>query len=131
MDLLETLRAACAGLLWQSETDAALHPLVWNTDAAVGADALRALLKIPPAIPIADTDAASALARMGAQKDWHGDEERAIAARFRALAALLEDVAPQARALRVGAGPDIALYVVGRTADGHRWAGFATHVTET
>lgn len=124
--LATDVRAATAGLLLTSETDAPLQPLRWPIAAPVSEAALRAYLSLPDAIPVEARPAAEFFARHTEEKDWFGPEERAIAQRFAALAALL----PDALAFRVGPGPDIAVYVLGPDPDGG-WTGFASHVTET
>ena len=63
------------------------------------------------------------------EQDWYEDEEKAIAAKYRALLGVVKQRLTGAKVLRVG-GKKGTLYVVGKAAEGG-WAGLKATAVET
>jgi hypothetical protein len=69
-------------------------------------------------------------APMTAPQNWWTEEEKATAARFTALAQLLTEGLTDAKAYRIGDGPEIEVYILGKNAEG-KILGVRTGLTET
>ena len=63
------------------------------------------------------------------EKDWYGDEERATAAKYRALLDVVKRYLKSPKVVRVGRRK-VAVYVVGTASEGG-WAGLKTTAVET
>ena len=129
MSLLSELRAATKGLLFLSESDAPLKPFVWKGVVVSSGEALLAHLEKDAATPVQEVELTKFFAPMVTPQDGDDDEARADRARFQALVvrlAMLSDT----RAFRLGAGPEIMVYVIGKTPEGGT-AGVSTMLTET
>jgi hypothetical protein len=129
-DVLDSLRAASAGLLFPSERDQPLEAFVWtDAGAELDASALRRRLGLPADAPVERVDPDEFFADAVARRDWHGAAEKDSARRFRILVEVLKDRLSGLRAFRVGR-VEIDAYVVGRTARGD-WAGVRATLIET
>ncbi len=115
-ECLETLRAATAGLLFPSETDAPFEPFVWvageNTPAVVSRFA-----GYPPAEPCLAMSLEEFL------RDLNDDPP------FRALKTILEKTLKAIRVYRFGTTAPV-YYLVGQDSAG-RLAGLKTNAVET
>lgn len=129
MSLLSELRAATKDLLFLSESDAPLKPFVWKGVAIDSPTALLAHLQLPPTTPVKELPLAEFFAPMTTPQDGDDDAARADQARFSALVARLAAL-ESPRAYRLGNGPEIPVYVLGKTAIGET-AGLMTQLTET
>lgn len=130
---LAGLRAAAKGLLYPSEADKPLKAFLWNTPAVTAAenaqDALVAATEVDPAtlksVPLADF-----FETMTTPQDWHGPDEKAAVVQAQALVEWIRGHLTDILAFRVGDGPEIPAYVVGRDKDGN-WVGLQTEIIET
>jgi len=129
-EVLDSLRAACAGLSFPSERDQPLEAFAW-ADAGTELDA-RSLLRrlgLPPDAPVERVEPDAFFEIAVADQDWHGEAERNDARRFRRLVDILKGALSGLRVFRVGR-VEIDAYVVGRTTRGD-WAGVRTKLIET
>lgn len=129
MSLLSELRAATKGLLFLSESDAPLKPFVWKGTTIDSAAALLTYLKKDVTTPVQEVTLEKFFAPMSTPQDWDDDEAKADRARFQALVAQLAALT-DTRVFRLGSGPEITVYVIGKTPDGST-AGVSTILTET
>lgn len=130
--LSAVLTALTADLYFSSESDFPVLPLSWpqpQDNGSLDAGALRARLRLAPTVPVEERPLEALFRPMTTERPWHGPEERETTARFQALVALLKSLR-DLRAYRVGGGPEIEIYVVGRDASGNL-IGVQTRVTET
>lgn len=126
------LAALTADLYFSSESDFPVLPLSWpqpQESDATDAQALRARLRLAPTVPVEERPLEAIFRPMTTEQSWHGPEERETTARFQALVALLKSLR-DLRAYRVGGGPEIEIYALGRDASGNL-VGVQTRVTET
>jgi hypothetical protein len=132
--ILAELEKAADGLLFPSESDYPLQAFLWLR-SEVGAGALvtpEELLKYKGYA--ADTaveavDFERFFRNVIQEEDWHEEEERASARRFRALVETLQRNLSDLKVFKVGRRKR-DVYVVGRT-PADDFAGFSTTVVET
>ena len=129
MSILTNLRSATKGLVVTSESDAPLKPFVWQGVTVDSQAALLAQLKLDAATPVTELSVEAFFAPFTTPQSWHTDEDKADLVRFTALVAQLSTLTDP-KAYRLGAGPEIQVYVLGKTPDGSA-AGVATQLTET
>ena len=129
MSLLSELRSAARGLIFTSESDAPLTPFVWKGVVIDSAAALLTHLEKDATIPVQEVALEKFFAPMATPQSWDDDEAKADRVRFQTLIAQLATLS-DTRAFRLGSGPEITVYVVGKTPDGST-AGVSTMLTET
>ncbi len=129
MSLLSELRAATKGLLFLSESDGPLKAFVWKGVVIDSPAALLVHLEKDAATPVQEVTLEKFFAPMTTSQDWDDDEAKADRVRFQALVAQLA-VLTDTRVFRLGSGPEITVYVIGKTPDGST-AGVSTMLTET
>lgn len=126
--LIEELKAATRGLVFMSESDYPFDVFNW-ADAGPTRESLRGLAGADEATPVETRSAREFFRAAASEPDWKGEEELAVARRFRALLRLLEASLTDLKVYRVGE-IDIAVYVVGRAPSGN-YLGVSTRVVET
>jgi hypothetical protein len=115
-ELLNELKKATEGLLYPSESDSPLEPFVWeNAENAV--DEVRRLSNEPAERPCRAESVEEFFEMV--------EEAKGFPELYRTLRGILTDM----RVYRFG-GIEVAVYLVGRAADG-RLAGFKTMSVET
>jgi histidine triad (HIT) family protein len=129
MSLLSELRSAVRGLIFMSESDAPLKPFVWKGVVIDSAAALLTHLEKDATIPVQEVALEKFFAPMTTPQSGDDDEAKADRVRFQALVAQLATLT-ETRVFRLGSGPEILVYVVGKTPDGSA-AGVSTQLTET
>ena len=129
--LLDTLAKATAGLLFPSESDAPLTP--YTFPGAPGTEptpaALLAAEHLPSDTPVETITVADLFDPFAQAADGATAEDKAEAARYRAIADLLAQEPSELRVFRVGK-VDIDVYILGKDPKG-TWLGLKTHVVET
>lgn len=130
-DLLTQLQAATADLLWLSEMDAPFEVMYWSqqADTPLTAETLLQLTNQPPTAPVKVLALDDFFAGATEEQDWFGEEEKAIAARYRELVALLKQHLSDLTVYQVG-DVNLDLYIIGRTSEG-MLVGLATQASET
>lgn len=127
---MSELETACAGLLFPSESDYPFTAFAWDVDAAdLDESAALRLSGHPAGTPVERVELDDFFETVVADEDWHGEEEKEQARKFRNLLRVLKDALADARVYRVGK-IEIDAYAVGRDASG-RWAGLKTKLVET
>lgn len=128
--LVTRLKAATAGLLWMSEIDAPLEVIHWPPlQGELTPERLLELTNHPLTTAVKPVAVDDFFAGATEEQDWFGEEERAIAQRYRDLVAMLKQTLGKLQGYQVGE-VNIDLYMVGQTASGD-WVGLATQAVET
>lgn len=129
--LIATLQAAIADLLWLSEIDAPFEVLHWSPqpDTALTAAQVLQLTHQPPHVPVQVLAVDDFFAGATEEQDWFEAEEKAIAARYRELVALLKQHLNHMMVYQVGE-VSLDLYILGKAATGDI-VGLATKAVET
>ncbi|MBD2717033.1 HIT domain-containing protein [Microvirga sp. STR05] len=125
----DQLQQLTKGLVYMSESDAALEPVSYNAPAGTLTDA--ALLKAVGAdagSKVETQELTLFLRNHTADDGVLGDP--ALANRFKALQMYLKQELQDVKVYRVGTGPQVQAYALGRTESG-KLAGFKTVLTET
>jgi Nuclease A inhibitor-like protein len=127
---VQALEQAADGLAYPSETDAPWTAFAWPTAKGdpTGA-AVRRWGKHKARAPVEEEALDEFFAPLVGEQDWYGDQERATAAKYRALLDVVKHYLKGAKVVRVG-GRTKAVYVVG-TANEGGWAGLKTTAVET
>jgi hypothetical protein len=125
------LERATADLVYQSETDAPVRPYrVEGFDGdTLTAEALLESLGCDATTPVTTVEFDDFFADLVADQDWYGDDERAMAKRYRRLVRLLKRALKDLRVFKVGER-DLDIYILGRTPAGE-FAGVTTKAVET
>lgn len=129
--LLQTLGKVTFGLLFPSESDAPLTPYTFpgpkGTEPTPAA--LLAAEHLPSDAPVETITVADLFDPFAQAGDDASDEDKAEAARYRAIVDLLSRELTDLRVFRVGR-VDIDVYILGKDPSGN-WLGLKTHVVET
>lgn len=127
----ESLQQASAGLMYQSETDAPWEVVAWGSATGTPtASEVKRLGRHRTAGAVAKVQPLDEFfAPLVADQDWYGDEERAVAQRYRDLLAVIKAHLTSPTVVRVGTRK-LTVYVVGVAAEGG-WAGLKTRAVET
>jgi hypothetical protein len=130
-ELRGALATATTGLLFPSESDSPLTPYTWTAQgvAPPSPEALREALGRPPETRVEIEEAEDFFEGLTEPRRGATAEEKAEAARFRALARLLEQQLTDLRVYRVGE-VDVDIYLLGHHPSG-AWLGLRTHAVET
>jgi hypothetical protein len=129
-DVLNALKKAAKGLLYQSESDEPFEAFLWKDG---GRPLTRArLLELtghPADTPVEEVKPGQFFKDLTEEQDWYGDEEKATVERYKALWKTLKEHLANVRVFKVGeVNRDI--YIVGKTPSGD-WAGVKTAAVET
>lgn len=129
--LLKQLQDAARGLLYPSETDAALEPFTWQNikDDFFSIEKLLLVTRHKPNTPVDGLELADFFAPVNRIEEWMDEGERQTAERFKDLESALEDLLTDISVYRIGE-VNVDVYIVGRTADGY-YAGISTKLVET
>jgi len=125
-DLETRLEEASRGLLYPSESDFPFTPL--RLGAGEPEDLVRSM-GLGPELRVETVGLREFFEPLFEVGEDASDEEKAEAARYRALSNLFEAELSDARVVRVGS-VDIDIYVVGRDQEGN-WIGLKTRAVET
>ncbi|HKI37260.1 MAG TPA: nuclease A inhibitor family protein [Gemmataceae bacterium] len=124
------LQQAAEGLTYQSETDAPWKAFAWPTaQGEPTAAAVRQQGRHKADAPVEEQTVEDFFAPLIQDQDWYGDEERATAAKYRALLDTVKRYLKDPKVMRVGTRKK-AVYVVGTAKEGG-WAGLTTTAVET
>jgi len=129
-ETLKALQDAADGLSYQSETDAPWTVFAWPTaQGEPTGEGVRQLGRHKAGAPVEEQTLEWFFAPLVGDQNWYGDEERATAARYRALLDVVKRYLKGAKVMRVGER-EIAVYIVGTACEGG-WAGLKTTAVET
>lgn len=124
-ELFESITAACAGLIYTSETDAPVLPFALPSD---GANDDMILEKLSASA----SQAASVdpfFDRLTTKREWFGKSEIEIAAKFARLQKLLDENLSDLKLVRIGR-LELSIVIAGRDSEG-RLMGITTKAVET
>ena len=128
--ITETLQAACASLMFPSESEFPLDVFTWKIDAAdLDAPTALRLSGHSAQTPIERVDLEEFFKNVVEDQDWHGEMEKEQTRKFRNLVKVLKSSLSDLRVFRAGK-IEIDVYVAGRSAPGE-WIGVKTKVIET
>ena len=129
--LLQQLQNAAKGLMYPSETDAALEAFTWQSikDSTFSIDKLLLATRHKLNTPVDGLELADFFAPVSRVEEWMDDSEKLTAERFQDLRETLEHLLADISVYRVGE-VNVDVYVVGRTEDGY-YAGVSTKLVET
>src|SRR6185312_13060719 len=97
------LKAASDGLTYESETDAPWAVIDWPTaDGSPTAEAVRKRGRHKADAPAEEQSVDEFFAPLVAEQNWYGDEEKAIAARFRGLRDTVKQQLGDPKVIRIG-----------------------------
>lgn len=128
--LEQELAEATDGLMMMSESEYPFEVVHFDAAKEPTPEEIRRASGESESAPVSDGRTVEEFFRAAvSEADWMGDEERATAAKFRALVRLLKDRLADLKVYRVG---DInqAVLIVGRGPKG-KWLGLKTRVVET
>lgn len=130
---LRDLQKAVRDLLFSSESDAPVKAVSLTPETfgatEVNAETVANYRHAAPEI-VKTLTVDEFFSPMTTPQDWWTDENRATAAQFEALAKLLTEEMTDVNAYRIGDGPEIEAFVLGKNRDG-KILGVRTNLTET
>lgn len=119
------------GLFYPGESDEPIEPVTCYLDQArpLTVSQINDWLMLPPSACVDEVPEKAFWEPVITEQDWHGDDEKAIIARFEQLKKQLESELTGRQVFRVGE-VEVDLYLLGRQATGTR-AGIRTKLIET
>lgn len=127
--ILDQIKSACAGLIYISETDAAINVFTNDGASSENAETVSSYLKTSPDEFVEEIKFDVFFDRLTADKDWHGPMEKARVKQFQTLKKTLADNLRDIRVFKAGRIRK-KIFVVGFDKDG-RLAGIKTEAVET
>jgi hypothetical protein len=127
--LEKRLARATKGLVYMSETDAPVEPVVWTDVERLEPTVVVARSGLTEGIQVDVVDVETFFAPLVEEQDWYGEEELRTARRFARLKRLLDRETDDLRVFRCG-DREVDYLILGRTPDGHV-AGVRTKAVET
>jgi hypothetical protein len=118
--VIDTLKKAAKGLLFESETEAELEPFLWKNGDTLDNKRLLKLAGAEPDTPVEQTTLDSFF-RVVPSEDK---------AKFQQLTKVLQAQLSDIKVYKLGEDAEKQVYIVGKTKDG-QWAGLKTTVVET
>lgn len=128
-EFFEALEAACDGLIYISETDAAVMPFAGGPADAASANFILQESGKSQDVPTEELDFGEFFGRLTTIRDWYGEAEKAKAKRFLELKTLLEENLGQLKVFKTG-NIQREIYAVGIDKDGCLM-GVKTYAVET
>jgi hypothetical protein len=124
------LQESADGLTFQSETDAPWQAFAWpQAKGEPTASGVKQLGRHRSDAPAGEQSVDEFFAPLVQDQDWFGDEERATAAKYRALLDVIKRSLKTPKVLRIGRRK-LTIYIVGAASEGG-WAGLRTTAVET
>ncbi|MBN9520986.1 nuclease A inhibitor family protein [bacterium] len=112
-----SLEEAVAGLTYQNETDAEWEAFRWPSTGSPSAAVVREQGRLPKSAPVVEQPVEESFKGMTEDHDWYSDEEKAVAAQYRSLLAVVKKLLAKPTVFKVG-DREVSIYVVGRDKDG-------------
>jgi hypothetical protein len=125
--LRKLLQKACGGLVYISESDAEIEPILVEKDRSLSVEDL--IEKTASSRAIETKPAAEFFERLTRDREWHGEAERRNVGRFRDLERIIFDNIADLRMFRVGR-IRVDIFVLGHDTEGNI-AGIRTNAVET
>ncbi len=128
-EFFEGLETTCKGLIYISETDAAVTPFVGEPTDTMSANNILQQTGKPLDEPIEEIDLNEFFGRLTSMRDWYGEPEKARAKKFLELKTLLEVNLRQLKVFKTGT-IQRDIYIVGIDSNGCLM-GVKTNAVET
>ena len=127
--ITDKLKQASDGLLMISESEYPFEAFSWSAAAPVTPEKVLQKTNHPQDAPLQVVTVDDFFKVATTEEDWHGDEEKEIVAKFRALVDTIKANLSNPQVYRLGE-IEIDVYIVGETSAGDL-AGLSTKVVET
>lgn len=130
-EFLEQLKKASEGLLFISESEAALEPFQWEDcgNSLLNTETILRKTGRPKDTVVEVVDLDTFFKASTTEQNWQDSEEKAMVKRFQSLVSLLRTHLNDIKVYRLGKR-NIDVYIVGKTLKGDL-AGLSTKVVET
>jgi hypothetical protein len=127
---VDALNRAAEGLTYPSETDAPWQAFSWpDAQGEPTAAEVKKRGKHRANTAVEEQSLDEFFKPLVQEQNWYGDEEKAIAAKYRALMDVVKKALKSPKVFRVGRRKQV-VYVVGAAPEGG-WAGLKTTAVET
>ena len=127
-ELIERLKQASQGLLWQSESDYPFEVIYWENVKNISSKVLQ-VTNCTPKTTIEVRELNKFFSQATEEKDWYNDEEMAECKRYQDLVNLLKTNLTDIKVYRVGE-VEVNCYILGKT-ESSSIAGLSTISVET
>ncbi len=127
-ELIDRLKQASQGLLWQSESDYPFKTVYWENVNDISSKVLQ-VTNCTPETTIEVRELDKFFSQATAEEDWYNDEEIAECKRYRELVKLLKTNLKDIKVYRVGE-VEVNCYILGKT-EQLAIAGLSTIAVET
>ena len=128
-EITDKLKQASNGLLCTSESEYPFEAFLWSGVAPVTEVKVLQQTNHPQDTPLEVVEVNDFFRVATTSEDWHGEEEKQMVARFKALVNTIKTNLSNAQVYRLGK-IEIDVYVVGESSTGDL-AGLSTKVVET
>jgi hypothetical protein len=130
-EILDQLKQASDGLLFQSESEYPFEVLLWDRPDKTPLTPAQVLSQTghPASIPVKVVTLDDFFRVVVTEEDWHSEEEKATVKRFQTLVQTLKDNLSNLQVYRLGE-TEIDVYIIGQTPSGDS-AGLSTKAVET
>lgn len=127
--VVDALKKASQGLLFQSETDAPFEAFEWDGEEGKPDKAkVLELAGLPPNTPVKTKGLDAFFKDATQEQEWMDDAEKAEVQKFRQLVQTLKESLADVKVFQAGR-VESDVYIVGRVESG--WAGLKTKVVQT
>jgi len=128
--LLDQLKAAVEGLLYQSESDEPFEVLHWRDAGEVcGPQQVLARAKCPTGTSIRARSLDDFFQDLAAAKSWYGEDEQATARKYQHLKNLILKELPKAQVFLLGE-IEVSIWIIGKAGQDD-WFAIKTKAIET
>jgi Nuclease A inhibitor-like protein len=128
-DILKQLKLVSDGLLFMSESEYPFEVFLWEGAARITPQEVVQRMGHFPDSPTQTISVDNFFSAATTESDWHGDEEKEIVAKFKALVQTIKLNLANPIVYRLGK-IEIDVYIIGETPTGDL-AGLSTKVVET
>ncbi|OUL24022.1 nuclease [Nostoc sp. RF31YmG] len=128
-EIVEQLKLASDGLLMMSESEYPFEVFLWEDVAHITPQEVLRRTGHAPDSPTQTISVDNFFSAATTEEDWHGDEEKEMVAKFKALVQTIKLNLANPIVYRLGK-VEIDVYIIGETPNGSL-AGLSTKVVET
>lgn len=128
-EIVDQLKLASEGLLFMSESEYPFEVFLWSATAPATPEKVLQQTNHPQDTPLEVVEVDDFFRVATTEEDWHGDEEKEMVVKFRALVDTIKANLNNPQVYRLGK-IEIDAYIVGETPTGNL-AGLSTKVVET
>ncbi|PAX59784.1 nuclease A inhibitor family protein [Brunnivagina elsteri] len=128
-EITDQLKAASEGLIWMSESEYPFEFFLWEGAALLTHEEVIQKTSHSSDTPIETVTVDNFFSVATTEEDWHGDEEKGMVAKFKALVQTIKLNLANSTVYRLGK-IEIDVYIIGETPTGDL-AGLSTKIVET